>query len=384
MAKRARLLFLCTLLLSFLRPSFAVDARFDLVGPRINVRVTRNGVTLPISEVPNLQPGDRIWLHPDLPPTQSVKYLLICVFLRGNTNPPPEDWFTRIETWQKNVREEGVFVTVPREAQQAVLFLAPETGGDFSTLKSAVRGRPGIFVRASQDLAEAGFEQSRIEKYLTDICRVPLADANELQKHSDLLPVPARRRPRPVHRRRALQRTQLRPHRCGQLHRTRWRRSLLRLRRRCRRPGPRNGQHPHRAISVHPGHRLPPERRDEPSPQHAALLPQPQVRPGHRPSRCPVLTLASPPSPSPSRALRWSSPPRSRMTSSCISTRLPALRMSPTSRSSPTPTRAALSSSAALNITSSSTTSCMTGRPGRSRLTAKTPSPPNRNLNPSG
>ncbi|HXS12306.1 MAG TPA: hypothetical protein VN734_06360 [Acidobacteriaceae bacterium] len=187
MAKRARLLFLCTLLLSFLRPSFAVDARFDLVGPRINVRVTRNGVTLPISEVPNLQPGDRIWLHPDLPPTQSVKYLLICVFLRGNTNPPPEDWFTRIETWQKNVREEGVFVTVPREAQQAVLFLAPETGGDFSTLKSAVRGRPGIFVRASQDLAEAGFEQSRIEKYLTDIRRVPLADANELQKHSDLL-----------------------------------------------------------------------------------------------------------------------------------------------------------------------------------------------------
>ncbi len=187
MAKCARRLILCILLLGFIRPSFAVDARFDLVGPRINVRVTRNGVTLPIAEVPNLQPGDRIWLHPDLPPTQSVKYLLICVFLRGNTNPPPEDWFTRVETWQKDVREEGVFVTVPKEAQQAVLFLAPETGGDFSTLKSAVRGRPGIFVRASQDLAEAGFEQSRIEKYLADIRRVPPADANALQKHSDLL-----------------------------------------------------------------------------------------------------------------------------------------------------------------------------------------------------
>lgn len=187
MAKCARLILLSILLLTFIRPSFAVDARFDLVGPRINVRVTRNGVTLPIAEVPNLQPGDRIWLHPDLPDTQSVKYLLICVFLRGNTNPPPEDWFTRIETWQKNVREEGVFVTVPKEAQQAVLFLAPETGGDFSTLKSAVRGRPGIFVRASQDLAEAGFEQSRIERYLADIRRVPPADADALQKHSDLL-----------------------------------------------------------------------------------------------------------------------------------------------------------------------------------------------------
>src|SRR5215469_336475 len=187
MAKCVRRLILCTLLLSFVRASFAVDARFDLVGPRINVRVTRNGVTLPIAEVPNLQPGDRIWLHPDLPPTQSVKYLLICVFLRGSTNPPPDDWFTRIETWQKDVREEGVFVTVPKEAQQAVLFLAPETGGDFSTLKSAVRGRPGIFVRASQDLAEAGFEQSRIERYLADIRRVPPADADALQRHSDLL-----------------------------------------------------------------------------------------------------------------------------------------------------------------------------------------------------
>ncbi len=182
-----RLVILSSLLLTFLQPSFAVDARFDLVGPRINVRVTRNGVTLPIAEVPNLQPGDRIWLHPDLPPTQSVKYLLICAFLRGTTNPPPDDWFHRIETWQKDVREEGVFVTVPKEAQQAVLFLAPETGGDFSTLKSAVRGRPGIFVRASQDLAEAGFEQSRIERYLADIRRAPAGDTAALQKHSDLL-----------------------------------------------------------------------------------------------------------------------------------------------------------------------------------------------------
>lgn len=187
MAKYVRLILLAVLVLCATRPGEAADARFDLIGPRINVRVTRKGVTLPIAQVPNLQPGDRLWLHPDLPPTQSVKYLLICVFLRGSTNPPPDDWFTRIETWQRNVREEGVFVTVPKEAQQAVLFLAPETGGDFSTLKSAVRGRPGVFVRASQDLAEAGFEQSRIERYLADIRRAPPSDPAELQKHSDLL-----------------------------------------------------------------------------------------------------------------------------------------------------------------------------------------------------
>src|SRR5271167_3399149 len=74
----------------------ADNARFDLIGPKVDVRVTRAGVTLPIASVPNLQPGDRLWLHPDLPPTQSVRYLLVVVFLRGTTNPPPDAWFTRI------------------------------------------------------------------------------------------------------------------------------------------------------------------------------------------------------------------------------------------------------------------------------------------------
>jgi hypothetical protein len=193
MLKRARLTLLIVFLigLSF-RQMAALDARFDLVGPKIDVRVTRIGPdgvsqTLPIASVPNLQVGDKLWIHPDLPPTQSVKYLLICVFLRGNTNPPPENWFTRIETWNPKVRSEGTFVTVPEEAQQALLFMAPETGGDFSTLRSAVQGRPGAFVRASQDLTEAGFEQARIEKYLASIRRVPPSDPADLQKHSDLL-----------------------------------------------------------------------------------------------------------------------------------------------------------------------------------------------------
>src|ERR1019366_9351944 len=136
--------------------SALAQARFDLPGPKIDIRVTRNGIVLPIASVPNLQPKDEIWLHPDLPSTQSVKYLLIAAFLRGTTNPPPDSWFIRIDASDRKVREEGVTITVPDEAQQAILFLAPETGGDFSTLRSAVKGRPGVFVRASQDLAEAG------------------------------------------------------------------------------------------------------------------------------------------------------------------------------------------------------------------------------------
>ena len=130
-------------------PTLHADpARFDLVGPKVDVHVTRNNRTLPIAQVPNLLPGDKIWLHPDLPPTQSVHYLLVAAFLRGTTNPPPDNWFTEIQTWNKKVREEGVTITVPAEAQQVILFLAPETGGDFSTLRSAVRGRPGVFVQA--------------------------------------------------------------------------------------------------------------------------------------------------------------------------------------------------------------------------------------------
>src|SRR5882757_11212248 len=113
--------------------------RFDLAGPKVEVHVTRAGKTLPIASVPNLQPGDKVWLHADLPPTQSVHYLLVAVFLRGTTNPPPDNWFIRIPTWDKKIREEGVTITVPNEAQQAILFLAPETGGDFSTLRSSVR-----------------------------------------------------------------------------------------------------------------------------------------------------------------------------------------------------------------------------------------------------
>src|SRR5215469_4616232 len=115
------------------RSSLAETNAFDLTGPRIEVTVTRAGKTLPISEVPNLQPGDRLWIHPAFPEGQSVRYLLIVAFLRGSTNPPPENWFTRAETWTKQVRQEGIVVTVPRDAQQTLLFLAPETGGDFGT-----------------------------------------------------------------------------------------------------------------------------------------------------------------------------------------------------------------------------------------------------------
>lgn len=143
-------------------------APFDLVGPTLEVKVTRGTATLPASSVPNLAEGDKLWIKTDLPATQSANYLMIVAFLSGSTNPPPKDWFTSCKTW-KSCGREGITVTIPKGAQQALVFLAPETGGDFRTVVGAVQGRPGAFVRASQDLNQAALDRSRLQRYLTTV-----------------------------------------------------------------------------------------------------------------------------------------------------------------------------------------------------------------------
>jgi len=174
-------------LLALVPAAHADNAAFDLIGPKVEVRVQRAGVTLPIAEVPNLQPGDRLWVHPDLPDSQSVRYLMVVVFLRGATNPPPDSWFTRVETWAKPVHDEGVFVIVPEEAEEALVFLAPETGGAFSTLRTAVRGKPGAFVRAAQDLEQASLDRARLEKYLDAVREMATSDPEKLKANTTLL-----------------------------------------------------------------------------------------------------------------------------------------------------------------------------------------------------
>ena len=75
-------------MLGVVRTGFArPDNAFDLTGPKIEINVTRAGKTLGIADVPNLLPGDRLWIHVDLPDDQSVHYLLVVAFLRGTTNP---------------------------------------------------------------------------------------------------------------------------------------------------------------------------------------------------------------------------------------------------------------------------------------------------------
>lgn len=180
-----RLLVACFLILP--GAVLADNAAFDLPGPRVEVRVSRAGKELPIGDVPNLQVGDRLWVHPDFPESQSAHYLLIVTFLRGTTNPPPENWFTRIETWNKHVRQEGVTITVPKDAEQALMFLAPETGGDFNTLRSNVKGKPGAFVRASQDLNRAALDRTRLDAYLSSVKSASDTDPDKLKERTTLL-----------------------------------------------------------------------------------------------------------------------------------------------------------------------------------------------------
>src|SRR6202167_3247688 len=179
----------CLLLLPalFAAPLRADPAPFDLAGPNLEVTVTRGADTLPVSQVPNLAGGDRLWIKADLPPTQSAHYLLVAAFLSGSTNPPPPAWFFLCETWAHPCAQEGLSVTVPQDAQQVLVFLAPETRGDFKTLVDAVRGRPGAFVRTSQDLNQATLDRSRLEKYLVAIRALDQTDPMRLKQAAPLL-----------------------------------------------------------------------------------------------------------------------------------------------------------------------------------------------------
>jgi hypothetical protein len=181
------ILAMAVLAVAKLPPVHADPAPFDLAGPELEVKVTRGASTLPVSQVPNLAGGDRVWIKADLPETQSAHYLLVVAFLRGSTNPPPQSWFFRCETWERKCAAEGLTVTVPPEAQQVLFFLAPATGGDFKTLVNAVRGRPGAFVRATQDLNQATLDRSRLESYLTDIRALNDADPTRIKEAAPLL-----------------------------------------------------------------------------------------------------------------------------------------------------------------------------------------------------
>jgi len=117
--------------------------RFDRSGAW-EMKVSRGGKPLPLSDVANLQPGDRLWIHPDFS-GGSIRALRTGGRFFARSTNPLGNWFTRAETLEKAGPPRGIVVTVPQDAQQALIFLA-QSRRDFITLRSAVRDKPGVFV----------------------------------------------------------------------------------------------------------------------------------------------------------------------------------------------------------------------------------------------
>lgn len=164
---------LCILALATCMASVAASAAdpapFDLPGPELLVTVSRAGRTLPIGQVPALASGDVVRIEANLPEDQSIRYRLVSAFLRGVTNPPPKNWISSAETWQSKDRKRVLKLTVPDHARQLVLFMVPDTGGDLSTISDAIRGRPGEFVRVTQDINKASLDRSRLNAFILGI-----------------------------------------------------------------------------------------------------------------------------------------------------------------------------------------------------------------------
>ncbi|MFD1035271.1 hypothetical protein ACFQ15_11460 [Sphingomonas hankookensis] len=164
------LLLLAALSVLFADVAHAQQNGFDLDGPEVMISVRRGDAELPVAAVPALRGGDKLTAKALLPTDQSERYLLVVAFLRGATNPPPKDWFFSVETWKP--KKNTLTVTVPDGAEQAMLFLAPEAGGGFSAVRGAVRGRPGVFVRAAQDLYQASLDRQRLDAFVGAIGRI--------------------------------------------------------------------------------------------------------------------------------------------------------------------------------------------------------------------
>lgn len=158
-----------TVLASGVSALAADPAPFELGGPGLRITVTRDGEVLPIAQVPSLAEGDRLSIKADLPEDQGARFLLLSTFLRGATNPPPKDWIKAAETWKKKDKDNSLTLTVPKGARQMTLFLVPDTGGAEGTIVDAVRGKPGEFIRATQELNQASLDRSRLDAFMAAI-----------------------------------------------------------------------------------------------------------------------------------------------------------------------------------------------------------------------
>ncbi|MEG3175668.1 hypothetical protein U1872_05465 [Sphingomonas sp. RB3P16] len=145
----------------------AASSSFDLVGPRLSVVVTRDGVTLPLERVPNLAEGDKLEIKLESLPGHDEHYRMVAVFLRGAVDRPEKGWFREAMSWKPS--NATLSLVVPKSAQQMALFIVPESGGGANAIVSAVRKQPGAFVRAVQELNQASLDRARLDTFLREM-----------------------------------------------------------------------------------------------------------------------------------------------------------------------------------------------------------------------
>lgn len=119
-------------------------------------------------------------LTPGFTGQTSAHYLVVLGFLRSAVSPPPDKWFARFESWR--AAGDALIVTVPHDATRAVLFLVPEKRGDFATIRSAVQGQPGAFLRAAHNLALASLDQQRLNVYLDELGQLAAGGGDDVAR----------------------------------------------------------------------------------------------------------------------------------------------------------------------------------------------------------
>jgi hypothetical protein len=165
-------------------PVQSASSSFDLVGPRLDIAITHDGVTLPLERVPNLSEGDRISIKLERLPGHDERYRVVAAFLRGAVDRPGKDWFREALSRKNNA---DIALVVPKGAQQMALFIVPESGGGANAIISAVRKQPGAFVRAVQELNQASLDRARLDTFLREMQRAERKSPESLASVSPIL-----------------------------------------------------------------------------------------------------------------------------------------------------------------------------------------------------
>jgi len=104
-------------------------------------------------------PADRIWLKADLPSSQSAHYLDDHRFSsRSHQSTAGETGFLHARLDRQCATD--ALPSPCRKGRSRCWCSWRADRGDFKTLMSAVRGRPGAFVRTSQDLNQAELDRA--------------------------------------------------------------------------------------------------------------------------------------------------------------------------------------------------------------------------------